>query len=107
MRGSGEIARPRVARHRNAGEAERKPWAKIAEDIFGARPAGRAVGDEPDSVAAGDLFLREVHDVAEKPADRRAKDVQDFERWHLLLLPGAVLDDEAPSGLGGLVVNKT
>ena len=47
---------------------------------LGARAAGRRVGDDADLVAARRLAAREVEDMPEQAADRRAQHMQDFER---------------------------
>ena len=43
------------------------------------RAAGRRVGNDADAMAARGLGARQIDDVAEQPADRRAQDVQDVE----------------------------
>jgi hypothetical protein len=68
--------------HRQALKAEREPRREFGQDLFGARPAGRAIGDEADAVAARDLAAGEIEDMAEQTADRRAENVDDVQGSH-------------------------
>ena len=63
----------------NAGEAERERRRKLGERRVGALAAARRIGDDADLVAARRLAAREVADMPEQSADRRAQHVQDVE----------------------------
>ena len=60
---------------------------RVVEYLFGAGAAGVAVGDQSDTMAPGDLFLRQVQHVPEQAADRRAHDVDDIQRFHRSVWP--------------------
>jgi hypothetical protein len=66
----------------------------LVQHFLGARAAGVAIRDDADAVAARDLSARKVENMAEKAADRRAEDVEDFNGIHR-------------ARLGGPMVNKT
>ena len=74
-----EVAAADVARHRNAGEAERERRSQFRERSVGAFAAARRIGDHADLVSARRLAAREVADMAEQAADRGAQHMQDVE----------------------------
>ena len=56
----------------------------IAASAASARvAAGRAVADDADVMAARGLAARDIEDVPENAADRRAGDVHDLERFEI------------------------
>jgi hypothetical protein len=57
-------------------DAELKPRRQVREGRFGRNSAGRAVGDQPDGMAALRLSIGEVADMAKQSADRRANHVE-------------------------------
>ena len=74
-----DVAAADIPRHRDAGEAEREHLGEIGERGIGAFAAARRVGNDADLVAARRLAAREVANMPEQSADRRAKDMQDVE----------------------------
>ena len=89
----------------------------------GARPTGLAVSNQPDAMAASDLFAGQIEDVAVKAANRRAEHVQDIAAGSSVAPNGRYRgrDDDkltvrieripirvwtCPAGLGVDVVNK-
>ena len=70
LRPDQDVGRLRLAMDREAMDAERKARSDLGERGFGAFAAGQAVGDDADLVAAIDLAVGEVEDVAEDAADR-------------------------------------
>ncbi len=73
-----DIAAADIPRHRHAGEAEREHLREIGERGIGAFVTA-GVGNDADLVAARCLAAREVANMPEQSADRRAKDVQHVE----------------------------
>jgi hypothetical protein len=66
--------------YRDAVHAKREPWFQFGERCVGTFAAGEAVGEDADLMAAFDLSLGEIEDVAKDAADRRAHRVQDSQR---------------------------
>jgi hypothetical protein len=60
----------------------RQTGRQFVENGVGAWSAGAAVGNQSDAVAARGLLAGEIDDMAEQPADGRAKHVQDVQRLH-------------------------
>ena len=74
------VGRMRLAADGDAMHAERKAWLHVGERRLRALAAGEAVGQDADLMAALDLPLGEIEDVAKDAADRRAHGVQDSQR---------------------------
>ena len=70
----------RFAADREPVHAELQPRRELGQRLVGALAAGEAVGEDADMMAAIDLAVGEVEDVAEDAADRRAHGVQDAKR---------------------------
>ena len=70
----------RLAANGDAMHAERKARLHLGKRRVGALAAGQAVGENADLMAAFDLSLREIEDMAEDAADRRAHGVQNSQR---------------------------
>ena len=79
MRGRPHVAEPDLPAHRDTREAEREVGRQFREHRFGARAAGRRIGDQPDAVSARGLSAREIDHVAEQAADRGAQHVQNLQ----------------------------
>jgi hypothetical protein len=60
--------------------AELQPWRERGQGLVGALTAGEAVRENPDMMAAIDLAVGEIEDVAEDAADRSTHGVQDTKR---------------------------
>ena len=60
--------------------AELEARRDLRQRRLGALAAGEAVGDDADVMAAVDLAVGEIEDVAENAADRGAHRVQDTKR---------------------------
>ncbi len=74
----------RIAPHRQPRNTEREQGSDVAEGVVGAGAPGAAVGDKADAVAARGLGPAQVEHMAEQPAGRCAKDVQDVQGRHRL-----------------------
>ena len=68
------------AADRQAMHPELQPWRELGKRLVRAFAAGEAVGENPDMMAAIDLAIGDVEDVAEDAADRCAHGVQDAKR---------------------------
>ena len=75
-----KIARQRLTANRRAVNAELETRGDFCQRLLGALAAGEAVGDDADVMAAVGLAVGEIEDMAENPADRRARCVQDTKR---------------------------
>ncbi|WP_203132817.1 hypothetical protein, partial [Aeromonas jandaei] len=69
-----------LAADRKPVHPERQPRCKLGQRLVGALAAGQTIGEDPDVMAAIDLAVGDVEDVAEESADGRAHGVQDAER---------------------------
>ena len=58
-------------------KAERETWRDIGKGACRALPAGQAVGDDSNVVAAIGLPIGEIEDMTKNTSDRRAHHVQD------------------------------
>ncbi len=75
-----EVGSPGFAADRNASNAEFEARGDFRQRRLGALAAGEAVRDDADMVAALDLAVGEIQDMAENAADRGAHCVQDAKR---------------------------
>ncbi len=62
-----------------AQNAKSKPRREIGKNSIGVCAARRRVDDKADTVAALDLTPRDVNDVAEETAERRAQHMEDLQ----------------------------
>ena len=76
----GRVARAEVPAHRNPRQAQRKRGLKFPECLRGTGATGIAVCNQPDAMAASDLFAGEIQDVAIKASHRRPEHVQNIQR---------------------------
>ena len=60
-----------------ASAEEKAKMVGMLQRSFGARPSGQAVGNDADVVAAVDLTVRKIDDMAKNAADGRARHMQD------------------------------
>ena len=74
-----DIARTELAGNRDALDSECEPRRQFGENGIGARAAGRAVDNQADTMAALDLALRDIDDMAEQAAERRPQNMDDLE----------------------------
>jgi hypothetical protein len=82
-------------------------WREFGEHCRRALAASRTIGDQADSVSALGLAGRDIADMAEQAADRRADDVEDAQRWRLRRMHNVSnrrLIESA--GLAAIVLNK-
>jgi hypothetical protein len=70
----------REAANGNPQKAEREMREELGQLPFRHLAARQRVGDDPDLVAACDLFAREILHVTEKTADGRPQHMQDAQR---------------------------
>ena len=75
-----QIGRAELAVDREPRNAKLERGRDCSQSRFGPRPAGRAVADDADVVAARGLAAGDVEDVPEDSADRGARHVHDPER---------------------------
>jgi hypothetical protein len=80
LRPDHEIGETRLAADGDATNPELQPRLDFGERRRGALAAANAVGDDADMVAALDLPVGKVQDVAKNPANGGAHDVQDAKR---------------------------
>jgi hypothetical protein len=64
--------------------AEREARLDLRQGFLGAVAAGERVGDDPDMMAAVDLTVGEIEDVAKDSANRRPHRMQDAKRMLLV-----------------------
>ncbi len=76
----GNVAEADISPHRNAAGAKRKMRCELRKAAIRVLSAGQAVSDDSDLMAPGRLPLHQIHHVAKKAADRRTKDMKNFER---------------------------
>ncbi len=69
-----------LAADRYSVHAELQPRCELGKRLVGAFAAGQAVGENADMMAAIDLAVGDVEDVAENAADRSTHGVQDAKR---------------------------
>ena len=75
----GNVAKADISPHRNAAGAKRKMRRELGKAAIRVFTAGQTVGDDFDLMPSGRLPLHQIHHMAEKAADRRTKDVENFE----------------------------
>ena len=74
-----QVADADLPAHRHAAEPERQLVRQLRERRVRPRAAAAGIGNHADAVAARDLSTREIDDVPEQSADRRAQHMQDIE----------------------------
>jgi hypothetical protein len=80
-RGKG-IAPGRLARHRDAGNAELEIALEAPQKVLRQRIAGRRIAQQAHRMAAPRLLAGNIAHVAEEAADRRPETVQDAMTRH-------------------------
>jgi hypothetical protein len=75
-----EVAQIDVAAHRQPGQAKGEVAREIGQNCVRGGTACHRVGDDADLVTQRGLAAREIDHVAEQSADRRAQNVEDFQR---------------------------
>jgi hypothetical protein len=88
-----DIARPRIARHRQARQTERQMRGKPGQHVGGALPASIQITEKADFVPSRHLPSRQIQHVAEQPTHGGAEDMQDAKR---LVGPGHASAFPAP-----------
>src|SRR5690242_11025827 len=84
-----KIGRVRITADRNTRQTERQLRFELRERGVGQSIARRAVGDDADLVAALDLAVGKIDDMAEQTTDRRTQDVEDLHSGFSALCAGA------------------
>ena len=82
MVAGGKIGRTERPLNGGQRQAERQRRRQAGEHRLGGVAAGQAVGNDADAMAARDLALHQIGDVAKQPADRRAQNVKNIEGLH-------------------------
>jgi hypothetical protein len=77
----GKVAGAELAGDGGPLDAQGEKRREFGQCCLGARAAGQAVDDQADAVATGGLAAGDVEHVTKQAADRRAKDVKDFQAF--------------------------
>jgi hypothetical protein len=83
MRACGKVAQPDLPAHGDARKSEGEIGRKLRKPGFGRLSAGRGIRHDAHLVPARDLPTREIDDMAEQAAHRRAHDMEDVERGRI------------------------
>jgi hypothetical protein len=80
MQPGSNIRNRRLAADGQAMHPELEVGLNLRQGLLGAVSAGERIGDNPDMMAALDLAIGEIEDMAKDSANRRAHGVQDTKR---------------------------